>query len=306
MNELSQIMIAAGALLIAADIVFYIWLIFFRHSVLTRQTKANAGFSLLFATSLVFVLGLYVLIYSIHFLSIYMGIMLLTGSIISSAALFGFYSWMCRMEAQGMEILEALVGIIEAGDPNLDGHSIHVRNLSMLLYDSLPGRLKKLANRDTLMYAALLLDVGKLGVPRSIINKCGKLEESEWELVRRHPEIGMKILAPLEGFGTIATWVKYHHERVDGSGYYKLSGKDIPFASRLIAVADTFSAITMAKNYKAALSYEDALSELRLAAGTQLDAELVDYFCSIPLHRIETCMEGVRKTMERYKEENFR
>ena len=199
-----------------------------------------------------------------------------------------------------------MVGVIEAGDPNLDGHSLHVRDLTMLLYDSLPLRYHLKLNSRNLEIAALLLDLGKLGIPRSIISKSGKLEPEEWDFVRRHPEIAVKILQPIRSFDTVSLWIKYHHERVDGSGYYHLRNDQIPLASRLIAVADTYSAITMERSYKANMSHQDAIAELRQAAGSQLDREIVDIFCHIPYKKINQSMIAVKQKMQRYNEENFR
>ncbi len=210
------------------------------------------------------------------------------------------------IESVSMDVVKAIVGVLEAGDPNLDGHSLHVQRLSMLLYEFLPQNDKILINPYNLKCASLLLDIGKLGIPRSIINKSGKLGKDEWEIMRRHPEIGVKILKQIPSFSEILPWIKYHHERVDGNGYYHLASSEIPIESRIIAIADTYSALTMNRSYKARLPYDDAIAELKLCAGSQLDKELVEIFCSIPIRRIEACMTEVMKTMKCYEEENFR
>ena len=205
-----------------------------------------------------------------------------------------------------VEIIEMLIGVIEAGDSNLDGHSLHVHNLTMLLYDYLPFSYKIKVNATDLEYASLLLDIGKLGVSRNILNKSGKLGKEEWSSMRRHPEIGVKILGSVGYFERITDWVLYHPERVDGSGYYKLKGEQIPLASRIMAVADTYSAITMTRSYKPAYSYEDAIAELKLVSGTQLDEKLVRIFCDIPINRISSCIEDVQQKMAIYSSESFR
>lgn len=205
------------------------------------------------------------------------------------------------LQARGMELVDALVGVIESGDPNLDGHSLHVRNLAMLIYSVLPLKDRFAINPENLQYAALLLDIGKLGIPRQIIKKSGKLTPDEWDLMRRHPEIGMKILESIPSFKLILPWIQYHHERVDGGGYYRLQGNDIPLPARILAVADTYSALTMSRSYKASRTYEEAVSELRLVAGSQLDPDLVELFCSIPMYRVELCMADVHRRMERYQ-----
>ncbi|MCR5775427.1 MAG: HD domain-containing protein [Lachnospiraceae bacterium] len=216
-----------------------------------------------------------------------------------------FYKY-SKARKRSVEIIEMLIGVIEAGDSNLDGHSLHVHNLTMLIYDYLPFRYRRKLNPTDLEYASLLLDIGKLGVSRRILNKSGKLVDDEWALMKRHPEIGVKILGSVDYFDRISDWILYHHERVDGSGYYKLKGDQIPLASRVMAVADTYSAITMERSYKPSHSYEEAVSELRLVSGTQLDEELVEIFCNIPINRIASCMEDVKKRMQRFTEERFR
>jgi len=239
-------------------------------------------------------------------LTVKFGIFLLILEIFISLAFFWFFSYLHGIESNSLEILKAVVGVIEAGDPNLDGHSLHVQKLTMLMYNYLPWRYRLMINPYNLKYASLLLDVGKLGVPRRIVAKAGKLEREEWEMMRRHPVIGLKILSPVASCAPILLWIKYHHERMDGGGYYHLEGKEIPLASRIIAIADTYSAITMERSYRASFSYEEAISAIKLVAGSQLDPELVKIFCSIPLRKIEACLSEVQKEMARYDEENFR
>ena len=183
---------------------------------------------------------------------------------------------------------------------------IRTSEATMLLYDNLPLAQRLTINTHNLQYASLLLDVGKLGIPRSIINKTGKLEPEEWDLVRRHPELAVKILQPIKSFDTVSNWIKYHHERVDGTGYYHLRNDQIPLASRLLAVADTYSAMTMERSYRATMTHEEAISELKQAAGTQLDADIVNIFCHIPYKKIEESMNDVRRAMSRYADGDFR
>ena len=205
-----------------------------------------------------------------------------------------------RYEKRTLSLLTALIGVVEMRDPNLEGHSLHVRNLSMLLYDNLPWSYRVRIPLRDLQFTALLLDVGKLCIPSAIIEKSGKLKKNELDLIRHHPEMSEKVLLRVKGFSKIAKWIKYHHERVDGNGLFKLKGEEIPLASRIVAVADTFSALTMERNYKPRLSYEEANTELRLVAGTQLDKNLVKYFCAIPIRDIEKSMDEVKKQMKKY------
>ena len=203
-----------------------------------------------------------------------------------------------------LTLLSALIGVIEVRDPNLEGHSLNVRNLSLLLYYHLPCAYRIRINPLKLQYAALFIDIGKLLIPSSIIEKCGKLGKDELDIIRHHPHFSANVLRNVKGFQKIAKWIKYHHERVDGRGYYKLKGEEIPLASRIIAVADTFSALIMERTYKPSLSYEDAIAELRLAAGSQLDKTLVEHFCAISIRDIENSMAEVKCQMQEYSMEN--
>ena len=198
---------------------------------------------------------------------------------------------------RNLSITRFLMAILEKRDRNMDGHSTHTQLLIIELYDTLPFDKKLRLNREHLKYAALLHDIGKLGVPSEILDKPGKLTEEEWKLMRRHPEIAVELLKPVGLYDPILKWILYHHERMDGSGYYGLKGKEIPLASRMLAIVDTFSAVTVGKSYRPARPYEDGIATLRLVAGAQLDPELVELFCAIPKHRIENCMQNLAEEM---------
>ena len=202
-----------------------------------------------------------------------------------------------------IKLFEILMGIIEAEDPNLEGHSLHVHNLTMLIYDSLPYKYRLLLKRRDLHYASLLLDIGKLGIPKEILERSGKLENHDWEIVKRHPDLGIDILKDIPGFVNVRSYILYHHERIDGKGYHQLTGDQIPLGAKIIAVADTYSAMTMNRSYRPSLSYGEAISELRHAAGSQLDEEIVEYFCKIPMDRVDLCLDDVRNKMQRFSDE---
>lgn len=197
-----------------------------------------------------------------------------------------------------LELLENIVGVIESCDPNLEGHSLNVKNLTLMLFEMLPFTYRIQIDLYQLSLAALLLDLGKLGLPREIINKAGKLEDKEKRIMSHHPEIGAMIISRVRGFNQVSQWVKYHHERFDGKGIYHMKGKKIPLESRILAVVDTFSALIMDRSYKSSMSYPEAISELRLVAGTQLDAEIVEYFCRIPPKKIERSLNKVQRKIE--------
>ena len=211
------------------------------------------------------------------------------GSIFVSLALLLMYHLVDTLKNRSIEIAETLIGVIDARDTNLNGHSRHVQNLCMCLYRHLPSEAKAGISPVSFEYAALLHDVGKLGIPENILNKPGKLDDDEWRIMRRHPEIAMTLLKSLPSFDEIKDWILYHHERIDGNGYYHLPGEMIPMAARLIAVCDTYSAITMKRSYKDPRTHEDAISIISEVAGSQLDADLADIFIKIPKEELIAC-----------------
>ncbi len=306
MITLSHVLILISVAIMFFNIAQYLVSGILRADSMLKITKKSIPFSIVIFLVMILTSVMFLYIFTMRYVDPIVGITIFLSTIVLTSFSVGTFSRYKIVKERTQKLVKALIGVIEAGDENLDGHSLYVMELSMLIYENLPFRRKCSLNLDSLQYAALLFDVGKLGVPRNIIDKKGKLEPSEWEFIRRHPEIGAMILQEIPSFGEVSTWIKYHHERVDGTGYYKLKGREIPLASRIIAVADTYSALTMNRNYKFSRSYQEAVLELKLAAGTQLDSHIVDLFCSIPEYKIESCLEDVRKTMQRYLKENFR
>jgi putative nucleotidyltransferase with HDIG domain len=136
--------------------------------------------------------------------------------------------------------------------------------------------------REELRHVALLHDLGKVAIPDAILLKDGPLTDGEWEIVRRHPAIGARMVATTGELGHLSAGIRSHHERWDGTGYPDgLRGRQIPVASRIVAVCDAFHAMTSDRPYRAALTIEQALDELEASSGTQLDPEIV----GIVLHR---------------------
>jgi len=179
------------------------------------------------------------------------------------------------------EIIKTLVNAMEAKDQYTQGHSVHVANVVKLIYDHLPERTKNKISKARLMDAAILHDIGKIGIPDSVLNKPGKLTPEERIMIEQHVMLGKKILEPTS-YQLIGEIVYCHHERIDGKGYFKIPAEKIPLESRIIAVADTFSALCTDRIYRPKKSYEEAVQIIKDAAGTQLDAEIVRVFCTIP------------------------
>ena len=170
----------------------------------------------------------------------------------------------------------ALANAVEAKDPTTEHHCQRLANLAARLgaQAGLDG-----ADLEAVAYGALLHDVGKIGVPESILTKPGPLNASEWDIMRTHPEIGARICEPLAAAGAFSPIVRHHHERWDGRGYPDgLKGEAIPLGARIVGLVDAFDAMTHDRPYRRAQPVEHAISELWREAGFQFDRALVPLF----------------------------
>ena len=289
MDTVILVLVFLGAALMVNNIVWYCRFLFNTHDVLVVATRRDTAWRWLGLVLLVFFLVGYILIGLLSDPSLMMAFVLFFGSVFVTIVLVLMFRLLDTVKARSLDIAEALIGVIDARDPNLNGHSLHVQRLTMLLYKALPPALRHGIDPISLEYASLMHDVGKLGIPESILNKPAKLTEEEWTQMRQHPEIGVKLLKPLHDFEEIDNWIYCHHERIDGKGYYSVSEEDIPLASKIIAVADTYSAITMRRSYKEPRTHEEAIAILKEVAGTQLDPTLVRYFLTIPKEDVLAC-----------------
>ena len=128
-------------------------------------------------------------------------------------------------------------------------------------------------------YAAMLHDVGKIGISENILDKNDKLTEQEWDVMCTHPLIGEQIVSPISSLKDLAPLILHHHEKYDGTGYLTgLKGKNIPLGARILAVADAYDAMTSDRSYRKALSKEVAIGELKKHSGKQFDPDMVDVF----------------------------
>ena len=290
MDIVITIFIIIGSVLMVTNIIRYLLFLKTTHDVLSSGSKRDRVWKYVAMILLIFFLIGYLFIAIFSDPDMMMAMILFGGSIFVAIVLTLMFNLLDTAKTRSIDIAEVLVGVIDARDPNLNGHSRHVQELTMLFYSYLPNWMKNDINPVSLEYAALMHDVGKLGVPESILNKPAKLNDDEWEIMRAHPRVGVQILEPLHTFDHIADWILYHHERFDGNGYYKLQGDEIPLAARIIAIADTYSAITMRRSYKEPRTHEDAVKILQEVAGTQLDAELVKIFLTIPKEELSKCI----------------
>jgi HD-GYP domain-containing protein (c-di-GMP phosphodiesterase class II) len=172
--------------------------------------------------------------------------------------------------------LKVLTAAIEAKDPYTRGHSARVNEYAKAIGVELGLSDEQL---EFLQYAALLHDVGKIGIDEKILCKPGKLDRKEWGTIRDHPLMGAGIIEPIELFSEILPFVIHHHEAFDGDGYPRgLTGSEIPYGARIITVADAFDAMTSDRPYRKAFSVDAALEELQDNSGTQFDPTVVEAF----------------------------
>ncbi len=184
-----------------------------------------------------------------------------------------------------VNVIKVLISSIEAKDAYTRGHSERVQSLSAMMAKGLGLDARE---REVLSWAALLHDIGKIGVPEEILCKQGRLSDEEYRKVKHHSELGYQILKPIEQLKDSLPAIRHHHERFDGKGYPQgLQGRAIPFYARIIAVADTFDAMTSDRSYRRRLSDDKALTEIFHVSGAQLDPEIVDVFAETYLKEKE-------------------
>ena len=199
-----------------------------------------------------------------------------------------------KLEQAYLESIATLRYTVEAKDSYTRGHSDRVSEYSVLIG-------KKLGLSDlqlrTLKIGGLFHDIGKIGVPDSILLKESKLTDDEYSEIKNHPSIGAHILSNATIFKDIIPIVKHHHERYDGKGYPSmLKGNEIPYLARITAIADSFDAMTSKRSYRDSLPIETVIDEFRKNKGTQFDPELTDIFLDI----LENHFDEIKEIQDKY------
>lgn len=179
-----------------------------------------------------------------------------------------------------LSTLKSMAKILDARDPHTSQHSTRVTNFSMAIANVLNLSDEE---KDVLYIAASLHDIGKVGIPDSILLKPDKLTDEEFMIIKKHPDIGADILKQLPPMVRETEIIRYHHERFDGRGYPAgISGEEIPLLSRIITLADSYDAMTSDRPYRAGLPVDKAIEEIGKCAGSQFDPELALVF----IHRV--------------------
>lgn len=183
------------------------------------------------------------------------------------------------VEHMSLQMVRALANTIDAKDSYTNGHSTRVAEYSVMLAERMGYTGERL---EQLQYAALLHDIGKIGIPNEIINKTSKLTDEEYEVIKTHPVIGGNILNEITEIPDIAIGARWHHERYDGKGYPdQLKGIEIPEIARIIGVADAYDAMTSKRSYRDVLPQEVVFGELEKGKESQFDPQIAEIMLSL-------------------------
>ncbi|MCB2352959.1 HD-GYP domain-containing protein [Clostridium estertheticum] len=175
--------------------------------------------------------------------------------------------------------IKTLISVINAKDKYTYGHVERVVIYSRLLADKLKVNEK---NKKELIYGAYMHDIGKINIPKEILNKNMPLTPDEWEIMKQHSVNGVEIIKSVESLKEIAPLILHHHERYDGNGYPdNLKEKDIPYLVRMLTVVDCFDAMTSSRPYNIRKTYKEAIEELKRCSGKQFDKEIADSFIEV-------------------------
>jgi response regulator RpfG family c-di-GMP phosphodiesterase len=195
-----------------------------------------------------------------------------------------------RIKTQFINTIRALEKALQAKNVYTEGHSRRVAQKAVEIARAMNTSPQDLRHIEL---GALFHDIGKIGIRDAVLNKAGKLTESEYEHVKIHPIVAEQILSPIEELRPIVEIVKYEHERWDGGGYPEgLQGKKIPLGARLIAIADAWDSMVYDRVYRKAIPHEDALAEIEKHSGSQFDPDCVRVFCDLERKRLKTGVGG--------------
>jgi putative nucleotidyltransferase with HDIG domain len=188
-----------------------------------------------------------------------------------------------RLEENALEAIESLNATVDAKDPYTAGHSQRVQQIAVAIGEELRLERERL---DALSLGGLFHDIGKLAVPDTVLTKPARLTADEYELIKRHPGDGAKIVSKFSRLRDAVPLIRYHHERWDGTGYPEgLAGKAIPLEAGIVGLADAWDAMTTDRPYHRGLTLEEAAEEIRRGRGSQFSPAVVDAFFAVLRHR---------------------
>ncbi len=189
--------------------------------------------------------------------------------------------------------IKSISSALDSKDPYTHGHSLRVTLYSLILAKEMDFDEKLLEEIET---AGLLHDIGKIAIPQNILCKPGKLTDEEFAVMKSHPNNSEKLILSVKKLAGISSWLKAHHERWDGKGYPDgLKGEEIPLSSRIVAIADTYDAMTSTRSYRKALDHEVAIEEIKRCSGSQFDPNLASKFIEL-----EQIIKAAKENPEEY------
>lgn len=226
-------------------------------------------------------------IYFLNILSNYLG------STIENAKLYS------NIRQDYLNTIYALAAAVDAKDHYTHGHSTTVMKYSVKIAEAI-GLPEE--DVETIKYAALLHDIGKIGISENILNKPSKLTKEEYNIIKMHPQLGANIVSKIDSLKKLTTLILSHHEWINGGGYpLGLRGDEIPLGAKIISIADAYSTMTSKRPYREMMGVDYAIKELKKYAGIQFDAELVDVFIRIITKEQEQEKEKEKKEKKRIR-----
>lgn len=298
MSILTSLLIVAGFAIMLFSILHFHRLIEICRAEAYKMDKKKKKLTYLSCLSLMYMfaagyLGVLFLVLGTEFSYVYLLVaaIFFFGSVFVGAMVHALRFMNKNLTRKNHEMMEIFVAGMEMKDVYTKGHSKHVQAIVSLFYDALPAEYRHKISKGKLLDAALLHDIGKMWVRDAVLQKPGSLEQEEWENMKMHPQNGKRILEKTV-YDEISDWVYFHHERMDGCGYYKIPGEKIPVEARIISIADTFSALTTDRVYRKRYSYAKAVDILQKASGSQFDPVLIEYFKEIDPEVLEELSES--------------
>ena len=181
----------------------------------------------------------------------------------------------CADNYEYHEFIDCITSALDARDPYTGNHSLRVRDMACMLASTMGLSENEI---QEIHIAGHLHDIGKIGIPDAVLLKEGKLNDEEWEIMKKHPVIGADILSKSSQFARLAGIIVHHHERYDGKGYpFGAKGEEIPLGARIIAVCDSIDAMSSARSYRKALSHEVCRQEIENNIGKMYDPTVAKY-----------------------------
>lgn len=282
-----MMVICGGAVMVLTALEYHKLLVYYRQEAYETRRPAYI-FNLLFFY--VFIFGYIIAAVDVLLRDVYpRHVFVLLAFMLSSLYLY-FSVWTQKQTAvmfrgKILGAVRAFVNTIDLKGFSFKGNSRQVYDVVRLFYEELRD-YRHVLNREKLLDTAILHDIGKINISAEILCKQERLTREEWEILKSHTALGKEMLNET-CFSDIADWILYHHERVDGNGYYGLASQDIPIEARIIAIADAYTALCNDRSYRARLSHEDAMSVISGGAGKQFDRKLVDCFLNIDKDALE-------------------